>query len=127
MTIPLMIKKDDLLKKLRGMLPAAKKKDEKALAAHKKEEEAHLQKLKVVWKEALKWDYETAKKNRFDPRGRAGFYGPTCPPSETSRLEQLIFMVERTQMSKFSVKKFGKYHSIYLILTAGQPEVKELC
>jgi endonuclease/exonuclease/phosphatase (EEP) superfamily protein YafD len=125
-SIPLTMSREELLATLNARMPAAKAADKKALDAHRKQEVQFLENCKKGWREALKWDYETAKKKQFTPN-RGSYYGPSCPMSKESELTRLISMVERTGMRRFVITEGGKYDSIYRMLTADVPKPKGLC
>jgi hypothetical protein len=127
LNIPLVYKPAELIGILEALLPAAKKRDEKALAAHRKAEEEYLTLFKKACREALKWDYVTASKNHFEPRigGNRYRYGPSCPASEVSRLERMISLVRHSKQKRFTISYGGKYSAIYNELTKDVPEQKK--
>lgn len=146
MSIPLNMKREDLLAKLEALRPAAAKADADALAKHKAEEREYLKRWKAAVRkgvaEALKWDYETAKKRRFevdirvpvtdaDHEDRKGYRNsltsPTCPPSRVNRLERCIALIERSTQARFRIQDSGMYRAVYRELTADVPMPEGLC
>lgn len=128
--ITLRFKRDSLLEKLRAQRPALEKLDARNKADHFKEEKAYLQAFREALRESLKWDYETAAKNSFQPAGY-GRYGtkcrPTCPRSWVESLDRQIQMVERSDMQRWNIKWGGEYNAIYQLLTADMKQAKEIC
>lgn len=131
MSITLDYTRDELFERLNALLPAAKKADEKALAAHAKAEQAYLKKFHAACRDALKWDYQTAKAHYFEPKimnGRHNSYdAPTCPRSVEQRLTRTIAFLERTTQTRFHLSPRGKWSDIYELLTADVPREKGLC
>lgn len=135
MAIPYNMKRDDLLAKLREMLPAAEKADAVTLKKHERDEAAHLKRFKEACREALKWDYETAKAHRFEAKvtkpnsygGRSDVYAPHCPTARVDIINRAIAEVEMSTLQRFVITETGKYRSIYQILTAGLLPLKAVC
>lgn len=142
MSIPLTFARDDLLSRLRSMLPAAAKEDVKAMAAHRKDEQRYLKLFHAACRAALKWNYKTAENQDFEakvlePSGRPGRTGryysswkespPTCPVSRVESLNKCIAVVEASMVKRFTVQHRGKYRDIYAELTAHIDEPKGMC
>jgi hypothetical protein len=125
LNLPLVFKTEDLIARLKAKLPAAKKKDERAMVAHRKAEQAFLDKFKQGCRDALKWDYGTAKNAGFSPiGGRSYHYGPSCPQSEEERLKRMISLVEHSAQKRFTLTSSGKYSLIYQEMTKDIPAQK---
>jgi hypothetical protein len=133
--IPLTYTKEALLEKLASLRPAAEKRDKAAIAKHKKEEAAYLKRFHAACREALKWDYETAKSSGFNARvtesndygGKNSVSAPRCPSEETNTLERLISLVNYSHQQRFMVTARGKFSEIYDLLTADIVAEKDVC
>ena len=78
--------REAVMAKLQEQLKIAQAEDVKALKKHKADEETSLKKFKQKLREALSWDYQKLKTNRF----HVGVSGPSCPYRQAERFEWAI-------------------------------------
>lgn len=82
--------KEELLKRLASQESKARKEDEAKTKEHRKDEEKAMKKFRDKLREALKWDYATAKKKSHDYRTRLDLESPSCPRLEAPRFTKMI-------------------------------------
>jgi hypothetical protein len=85
------ISRDELMAKLLEAKAKADKEDEKAADKHKREETAALVAFRAAIREALKWDYETAKRRYMRVQLDRT---PSCPSRVARPIELAIAQVK---------------------------------
>jgi hypothetical protein len=85
------MKRDEMLAALEARRSWAKALDAKNEAKHKLEEKAFFKRFRENLRAAIKWDYETARKNWFSVDRVQG--RPTCPSSTEAQLDHAIRQV----------------------------------
>jgi hypothetical protein len=127
--IAMTYKKDALLEALNALLPIARKQDAEAVKKHKADEKVFLQKFREACREALKWDYETAKNMHFSFRREAfsSYDRPTCPRRREDTVQRAIDLVTRSPAEKFRIHDSGQYAFIYRVLTEDVKQEKAVC
>src|SRR5690606_38721380 len=112
--------------------------DARNLGKHRKDEARYLAALRKACRNAATWNYEQAKKARFDPRSlmprdaeaprwESSPDAPTCPRSEVARIDQVIATVEMTTQPRFTLNPRGKWGALYALLTEDVPKPRGLC
>lgn len=97
--------KEELIARLRAVLPIAKERDKKAVAEHRAAERAYLDGWRDRLRECLKWGYKTAKESYFNIGGDFGRWGaPSCPEPLVEKIESAIAMVEMSNQSKYTLR-----------------------
>lgn len=124
--LPLTYTHAELLAALEALRPKFEKADARNLVAHRKAEEAYYTAFKKACREALKWDYETLKKNGAQLKTGTR-WAPSCPISQVSQLDSMIAMVHRINQPRFTLSRNGKWERIYRMLTADVPSVEGIC
>lgn len=116
--------REDLLAKLKQVLKEAQAEDRRVAARHQQEERKALETFRTAVRKALKWDYPTAKKERFE----VGLYHSDrpdrCPSRQAAPIEQMIqnIMLDSNQNKTYS---FGPGSDIYQAV-AWMPESKRI-
>lgn len=135
MSIPFNMKREDLLVRLAEMLPEAEKRDKATVAKHKRDEAEYLKQFRAACREALRWDYETAKARYFKamvvrPTSYGGFdqvQSPHCPKATAETIRRYIREVEMSTTTRFVINEGGKYGRLYNLLTSQIPQEKAVC
>lgn len=97
--------KSDLMLRLKDALVRAEKEDIRAKKEHERLEQAALQKFREQLRLAMKWDYATAKKHRFEVDLNRELR-PTCPTSSVPEIKHIIRCVEAdTRKAPFHIPK----------------------
>lgn len=89
------VTKEELLKLLESQEAKAKKEDERIAKSHRKDEQAALMKFRADLREAMKWDYATAKKRSGRYSGAVVLVSPSCPRLETPQFADKIANIRR--------------------------------
>ena len=114
--------RDQLLEQLRGQLGKAVLYDKEQKALHKKAEKEALERFRASLREALKWDYATARKNWFSVKETNR---PSCPDSMETTVRRAIAMVERSAQKTYTVS--DNSWLIWTALTFDMPKRKDVC
>lgn len=110
--------KEELIARLRAVLPIAKERDKKAVAEHRAAERAYLDGWRDRLRECLKWGYKTAKESYFNIGGDFGRWGaPSCPEPLVEKIESAIAMVEMSNQSKYTLNHDGRNQNLYRLVT----------
>lgn len=135
--IELTYTKAELLEALDHRRLLAVEQDAAALAEHQRQEKQCLANFRRACREALKWDYDTAKGSDFNParlmedsfEGRYGRFvnSPSCPPSIVSKIDSLVAMIEKLRQDRFVLSRGGKWAVAYSLLTDDVPQITGLC
>jgi hypothetical protein len=126
MSIPLYMPKEEVLSRLNAQLPAAEKQDKAAKEKHLKDEAVALKLFKERLREALKWDYQTMKRHKFEIelpwKAR-----PDCPVPRADKLKRLIKEIEITSTRRFKLSNNGAYSHIHAEIIRDLPAEKSIC
>ena len=138
--VPLKFKsKAELLAAIEALRPRAREHDAAAKIKHAKDEKAYLKAWKAAVREALKWDYATAKRHGFkisvtDPGVGEDYFGvrhaPACPTMREHRVDEALSIVGH--MAEFTRpievhQLSSKYRRLWGVLTMNTPEKPEVC
>ena len=126
MTTSINIDRADLIAELKRRLPLAKKHDEKAKAAHKKAEAELLKKFHARCREALKWDYKTAKGHNFEAGVNWRMRDLPCPQEIAPTIERELAALELSKQQTFTISD-SKYSTLWLCLMYDAPEERTVC
>ena len=121
---------------LEARRPWAQKLDKKRIKQHAHDERVYLERFRKKLQDALKWDYEIAKKKGFEvslsyaeQRER-----PTCPEGVEANLDKAIAQVamdgrERYVLSAIPPRRsYGEDNTyIYWLLTHDENAKKDVC
>jgi hypothetical protein len=118
--------RDQLVEALEARRPWAEKVDADRLTKHQKAEQDYLRQFRAACREAVKWDYEEAKKHSFSPwSGRQ--YRPDCPRSLVVALDMHLRMVRATRQDRFAVSEDGTWSKVFYLLTHDEDAKAEMC
>lgn len=126
-------KKQDLIDALQARREEFQRIDQERMTQHTQAEKDYLAEFREACKQALKWDYQTAKANYFnvemsETKGRNNRYGaPTCPHSLEKRLDNILTHLRQTRQERFTLERRGRWSDIYDLLMAGQLDDVEMC
>ena len=112
----LAITKDDLVLVLKDKLPAAKAYDAERMAAHRKVEAEKLTEFRQWCRDAVKWDYATAKKRNFSPADKYALRAE-CPVLLASRMERAIARLSVDGRKKLTLDSGGRDADLYSLAT----------
>jgi hypothetical protein len=118
------MKKADVLKRLNERLADAEAYDAEQLKKHKADEVKALAKFRAQLRHALKWDWETAKKNYFDVRFREQ---PTCPTRSTGPIKGAINMVSFASADRLQIRDGTDLHRAVFWVRPDKREKSNLC
>lgn len=131
MSIPMTFSKAELLAKLRALLPGAKKQDAAATKQHQADERTYLEAYRKAVKEAcaaeLLKPYEKIKFSNYVGLKLDAEKRPSCPKSKTTEIERLIQLVEGAPQERYTLKQNGKYHHLWMVLTAHVKTEQAVC
>ena len=116
--------KDQLIEALEARREWAQQLDAANLAKHQAEEKAALAKFRQECKEALKWDYQTAKSNWF----RVGKVDrPHCPSSLVASLDRHLNQVKASYQTRYTISESGGWSQVHHLLTHDETIKTEMC
>ena len=122
--------RDELIEALEGRREWAERLDAEHLAEHQRAEKAFLAKFRASCREAVKWDYQTAKEHYFQVMEGVGRYGsgqPNCPSSLVAKLDRNLSVVRASRQKTFQVSDGGAWSSVYYLLTHDETIKAEMC
>lgn len=111
----LRMKKEDLIAHLESLLPAAEADDKKRMAAHKQQEQEYLKLFREVCREAVKWDYETAKANYFKTQPKRA--SPSCPTLTAPRIQEALRRIRIDGRQVYTLSAGGRSSRIFDLVT----------
>jgi len=129
----ILMTRDQLLTRLAEQRKVAEQFDKQALAEHRAEEKAYLTDFRANCREALKWDYETAKEKDFEVRpardGRRRWGQPQCPTSQVIRIDRAIAHVTLDSRAKYALNNSGIHSTLHALVTwdPDAPSGEDLC
>lgn len=112
----LAITKDDLVAVLTNKLPVAKAYDAERMAAHRKVEAAKLTEFRQACREAIKWDYTTARKHNFAPVDRYALRAD-CPILMAARIERAIARLKVDGRKRLTLDSRGRDSDLFELAT----------
>jgi hypothetical protein len=116
----------ELLAALEACRSWARKTDRENLREHRAAEKAALKKFHDACREALKWDYETAK-GKTQYRDRPHLDTLSCPISQEARLDALIAPVKLSKQTTYTISNDGALRGVYEFLTRDVNDRKDVC
>ena len=124
-TTVITMSKADIIERLKSQIKLAEKHDREAIAQHKKDEHAHLLAFREACREALKWDYLTAKAKDFSVGGYAlKRSAPSCPLSKAVWLKNELLRIELSSQETY---KAGPATSLHRALVWDPTPVDDPC
>src|SRR4051812_1558962 len=113
--------------KLAEVLKLAEADDRRRKAEHEKEERAAHEVFRKMLRDALKWDYATTKKNRFEVE--LGYRDqPACPVASAPQIKLAIAMLKLDgRKSAFNVSDTSDLGKALLWLPENMRPAKSLC
>jgi hypothetical protein len=106
-----------LLDALEARRPYLKRRDAKAVAAHKAEEQKALAKFQAACRKALKWNYATAKEKGTRYSTEIVLERLSCPTLCIPMLDRVIEQVQRDGRIRYSVTSNGQFSRIHFLLS----------
>lgn len=116
--------RDQLLEALEARKGWAAEIDAENLATHAKDEKAALVEFRAKCREALKWDYKTAKGNYFSVEK---ITRPYCPNSLVSDLDRHINHIVASRQVRFVISESGAWSRVHYLLTHDRTIKPDLC
>ena len=116
--------KDQLIEALEARREWARRIDADNLANHQKEEKAALAKFKQGCRDALKWDYQTAKENWFQVER---VNRPRCPNSLEANLDRQLSQVKASCQIRYTINDRGSWSEVHHLLTHDETIKAEMC
>lgn len=117
--------REELMAKLVDARARAEREDAKAAAKHKADEYSALQRFRAALRAALKWNYQTAKKNHM----RASIEDiPRCPMREASRMELAIRQLKMdSRKGRFSLNESHDWYRAAMWLPESERLKQSVC
>jgi hypothetical protein len=106
--------KEDLLTALENRRAILTQYDKRRLWEHQIAEREHLKRFREKLREALKWDYATAKKEWWQVSRDSA---PSCPPSLIAKLDKTILRLSVSEQQRFVMQDGGQWSEVYHLLT----------
>lgn len=126
MTTSLKITRVQLLERLKESLPSVEKEDARMAKLMQTQRVEHLRAFRVALKEAAKWDYETASKNRWDvfqpAKAEGRGYLPVGDPPLAPKVREAIKMATLDGRAWYTLSSTGPYRDLYRMATWSPPE-----
>lgn len=117
----------ELLEAIEARRSWAEHLDAQNLAKHLKDEKAYLAKFRAACREALKWDYETAKVRRFNVLYPGRSLSPDCPRSLVAGVDRYLNTIGATRQKSFSISVGGAWSGLFDLLTRDETVKDEMC
>lgn len=124
------LSREDLIAELKRLRPLIAADDKEKLKAHREAEREYLKAFRAACREAARWDYETAKKNRFGVLVGGGYTHtrrPECPTPQVEVLDRMLALIGKSSTKRFNISSNGKYFQVYRLLTFDVPTTKASC
>lgn len=118
--------KEQLLAALEARRPWATALDKKQMRDHAAAEKATLAKFKERCREALKWDYDTFKKNGYEIEVRWSDR-PECPSPVLQTLDSVIKFVTQDGRKRYTVTPKGPLSKAHYLLTYDENARPDVC
>lgn len=122
--------RDELIESLEARRSWAERLDAKQKLEHHKAERAYLASFRAACREAAKWDYQTAKLNRFEVfRDHWGSrqHQPSCPSSVVASLDRYLNQIRASRQKSFLVSESGNWSPVHYLLTYDETIKSEMC
>lgn len=119
--------RDELIAALEARRPWAERLDAEHLAEHQKAEKAYLARFRAACREAVKWDYETAKAKYFTVLENSRFGRPECPTSLVAGLDRHLNMIKASRQKSFAISDSGGWSRVFHLLTHDDAIKAEMC